>query len=131
MLMSVSLGYNCSDVAITTVHVVQSCHLDVGFTLSVHDVINKYFTQYIPGVITAGKALRNASSTPPPTPPPPAPPSPPAPPVDLSGNWTTTAHQNHVYVVKMDSAGALTMTTSDENGSVPSPADSPFTFTLL
>jgi hypothetical protein len=34
-------GHNCSDTAVTTVHLIQSCHLDAGFTDLTAGVINK------------------------------------------------------------------------------------------
>ena len=44
--------------SITTVHVVQSCHLDIGFTSRAVDVINLYFEVHIPTAIAVGRALR-------------------------------------------------------------------------
>ena len=48
---------------ITVVHVVQSCHLDIGFTSTMVDVINLYFRDHIPSAIAIGKAMRNGSSS--------------------------------------------------------------------
>lgn len=46
---------------ISVVHVVQSCHLDIGFTDTVVNVVNEYFDRHIPMAISTGKAMRNGS----------------------------------------------------------------------
>ena len=43
---------------ISKVHLVQSNHLDVGFTGSITTVLNQYFNTYIPGAINTTEALR-------------------------------------------------------------------------
>ena len=57
-------GWNCSDAVITKVHVVMSCHLDVGFTDLSAGVINRYLSHHIPTAIATAQALRNDSSIP-------------------------------------------------------------------
>ena len=46
---------------INTVHVVQSCHLDIGFTDTIVNVVNTYFDEHIPAAIATGKAMRNST----------------------------------------------------------------------
>ena len=58
-------GHNCSDVVITKVHLVASCHLDVGFTDLSAGVINTYLSHHIPTAIATAAALRADSSLPP------------------------------------------------------------------
>eukprot|EP00755_Sulcionema_specki_P036283 Sspe_Gene.106579::Locus_84648_Transcript_1_1_Confidence_1.000_Length_668::g.106579::m.106579 len=53
-------SYNCSQVKITTVHVVQSCHLDVGFADTAMGIINLYFDKHIPNMIKVGQELRSS-----------------------------------------------------------------------
>lgn len=48
-----------ADVNITTVHVVSSCHLDIGFKALSASVINEYFTRHIPLAIQIAGELRN------------------------------------------------------------------------
>jgi hypothetical protein len=48
---------------ITTVHLIQSNHLDVGYTATARDVINQYFTSYFPRAIKVGQELRRANGT--------------------------------------------------------------------
>jgi hypothetical protein len=57
-------GFLCAQTAITKVHVIQSCHLDVGFTDLSAGVINRYLSHHIPQAITTAAALRNDSSLP-------------------------------------------------------------------
>jgi len=52
------------DVAVKKVHVVQSCHLDVGFTDLSAGVVNKYLTEYIGTAVETAKQLRSNSSIP-------------------------------------------------------------------
>ena len=52
-------GLHCADVTVTMVHVVQSCHLDVGFDGSIKQVLSEYFTRYIPAAIATAKQMRN------------------------------------------------------------------------
>jgi hypothetical protein len=51
-------------VLITTVHLIQSCHLDAGFTGLAKDVLNKYFTHHIPTAIKTATNLRKDTSIP-------------------------------------------------------------------
>ena len=44
--------------AITKVHLVQSNHLDVGFTGSIVTVLNEYFDSYLPNAIKTSAALK-------------------------------------------------------------------------
>lgn len=44
-------------------HVVQACHLDVGFSDLAINVINKYFDSYFPEAITTATQLANDTST--------------------------------------------------------------------
>ena len=48
---------------IKKVHLVQACHLDVGFTDFSTNAINKYFEEYFPGIAKVGAELRNDNST--------------------------------------------------------------------
>ena len=49
--------------AIRKVHLVQSCHLDVGFTALAIDVINQYFDEFLPAAVaTAAELAANASA---------------------------------------------------------------------
>jgi len=57
-------GVRCEDTAVTVVHVVQSCHLDVGFDGSILMVLNEYFTNYIPSAIETAKQLRADTTIP-------------------------------------------------------------------
>ena len=45
---------------ITTVHLIQSNHLDVGYTADAVDVINTYFDSFFPRAIQVGKELRDS-----------------------------------------------------------------------
>ena len=47
------------DVPITTVHLIQSNHLDVGYTDNAVNVINQYFTEYFPRAAGIGAQLRS------------------------------------------------------------------------
>jgi len=58
-------GLHCTDVAVTSVHVVQSCHLDVGFDGSIQQVLSEYFTRYIPNAIATAAAMRADPTLPP------------------------------------------------------------------
>ena len=40
-------------------HVVQACHLDVGFAQTAIDIINLYFDEFIPEVLLVAAELRN------------------------------------------------------------------------
>eukprot|EP00756_Hemistasia_phaeocysticola_P056269 Hpha_TRINITY_DN3234_c0_g1::TRINITY_DN3234_c0_g1_i1::g.186050::m.186050 len=51
-------GWWCNDTVITTVHLIQSNHLDVGFSNLAAGVITEYFTHHIPLMISVGKKLR-------------------------------------------------------------------------
>ena len=44
--------------SITKVHLVQSNHLDVGFTGSITTVLNDYFDKYLPSAVNTSAALR-------------------------------------------------------------------------
>ena len=44
--------------AITKVHLVQSNHLDVGFTGSIVTVLNEYFDTYLPAAVNTSAALK-------------------------------------------------------------------------
>jgi hypothetical protein len=57
-------GFNCSDTLITTVHLIQSCHLDAGFTGLTAEVINRYFTHHIPTAIKTASDLRKDTTIP-------------------------------------------------------------------
>lgn len=48
---------------ISVVHVVQSNHLDIGFTDTVVNVVNLYFTDHIPSAIAVGKAMRHGNAS--------------------------------------------------------------------
>lgn len=52
-------GANCSDTEITTVHVINSCHLDIGFADSSAGIINRYFDHHFPLAISVGKQMRD------------------------------------------------------------------------
>lgn len=52
--------------AIEVVHVIQSNHLDLGFTGTFTNVVNSYFNRFIPAAIATGKALRASGGLPPP-----------------------------------------------------------------
>lgn len=43
------------------VHVINSCHLDIGFADSSQGIINRYFTHHFPMAVTVGKELRAAA----------------------------------------------------------------------
>jgi hypothetical protein len=58
-------GTHCEFTAVTHVHVVQSCHLDVGFDGTILDVLNEYFTRYIPAAIATAKQMANDKTLPP------------------------------------------------------------------
>ena len=58
---SAHTGFSCNETVITKVHLIQSCHLDVGFTDSAAGVINRYLTHHIPTAIASANALRNNS----------------------------------------------------------------------
>ena len=47
-------------VNITTVHVIESCHLDVGFANTSQGIINEYFTKHIPNALKTNRELRLA-----------------------------------------------------------------------
>lgn len=47
------------------VHIIQSCHLDVGFDGSIKQVLSEYFTQYIPKAIAVAKEMRGDATLPP------------------------------------------------------------------
>eukprot|EP01012_Entosiphon_sulcatum_P032079 TRINITY_DN40828_c0_g1_i1.p1 TRINITY_DN40828_c0_g1~~TRINITY_DN40828_c0_g1_i1.p1 ORF type:complete len:800 (-),score=122.49 TRINITY_DN40828_c0_g1_i1:16-2391(-) len=53
-------GPFCADTPITTVHVIQACHLDVGFADSAQGIINRYFTQHFPNITKIAQQLRDA-----------------------------------------------------------------------
>eukprot|EP00698_Gefionella_okellyi_P013605 TRINITY_DN3736_c0_g1_i1.p1 TRINITY_DN3736_c0_g1~~TRINITY_DN3736_c0_g1_i1.p1 ORF type:complete len:789 (-),score=169.87 TRINITY_DN3736_c0_g1_i1:1170-3536(-) len=55
-------GFNCADTEITTVHVIQACHLDVGFADSAIGIINRYFDHHFPMIAEVGEELRKTSS---------------------------------------------------------------------
>eukprot|EP00656_Telonema_subtile_P005519 TRINITY_DN1250_c0_g2_i2.p1 TRINITY_DN1250_c0_g2~~TRINITY_DN1250_c0_g2_i2.p1 ORF type:complete len:838 (-),score=162.47 TRINITY_DN1250_c0_g2_i2:112-2625(-) len=55
-------GHTCGDTLITKVHLIQSCHLDLGFTDSSAGVINRYLTHHIPTAIASANAMRNNSN---------------------------------------------------------------------
>eukprot|EP01116_Phalansterium_solitarium_P018609 TRINITY_DN499_c0_g1_i1.p1 TRINITY_DN499_c0_g1~~TRINITY_DN499_c0_g1_i1.p1 ORF type:complete len:799 (-),score=301.91 TRINITY_DN499_c0_g1_i1:735-3131(-) len=55
-------GWNCAQTTITTVHVVQSCHLDVGFADSSVGIINLYFDHHFPMAIQVGQQMRANTS---------------------------------------------------------------------
>jgi hypothetical protein len=57
-------GVSCGDTAVEVVHVVQSCHLDVGFDGTITMVLNEYFTKYIPSAIATAKQMRADASLP-------------------------------------------------------------------
>eukprot|EP00040_Diaphanoeca_grandis_P026011 m.144974 g.144974 ORF g.144974 m.144974 type:complete len:865 (-) comp30404_c0_seq3:55-2649(-) len=57
-------GEHCEFPVVTMVHVVQSCHLDVGFDGSIKQVLSEYFTRYIPSAIATAKEMRNNSQLP-------------------------------------------------------------------
>ena len=42
-------------------HVVQACHLDVGFAQTALDIINLYFDIFIPEVLSVAAELRNTT----------------------------------------------------------------------
>jgi hypothetical protein len=48
---------------ITTVHLIQSNHLDVGYTNTARNVINQYFTSFFPRAIKVGQDLRAKNGT--------------------------------------------------------------------
>lgn len=45
---------------VSVVHVINSCHLDIGFADSSQGIINRYFDHHIPTAITLGRQFRNA-----------------------------------------------------------------------
>ena len=49
--------------AIRKVHVIQSCHLDVGFSDLAVNIVNKYFDTFLPEAIAIAKELAAANST--------------------------------------------------------------------
>ena len=51
--------------AIEVVHVIQSNHLDLGFTGTFTNVVNSYFREFIPAIVATGKALRHSGGLPP------------------------------------------------------------------
>ena len=57
-------GDYCNDTLITKVHVITSCHLDVGFTDSSAGVINKSLSEGLPRAIQAAQELRNNTALP-------------------------------------------------------------------
>lgn len=52
-------GYMCMFARIKTVHVVQACHLDVGFAETAVDIVNLYFDHHIPMAISVAQQLRD------------------------------------------------------------------------
>ena len=48
---------------VDVVHVINSCHLDIGFARSSADIINLYFDHHFPLAITVGKSLRTAQGS--------------------------------------------------------------------
>ena len=57
-------GFTCNATVMKKVHVIQSCHLDAGFTDTTAGVLNTYFTRHLPNAIATAAALRNDSSLP-------------------------------------------------------------------
>eukprot|EP00041_Stephanoeca_diplocostata_P034203 m.1150901 g.1150901 ORF g.1150901 m.1150901 type:complete len:780 (+) comp24479_c0_seq2:116-2455(+) len=49
------------NITVTTVHIINSCHLDIGFADSSVGIINRYFDHHIPLAVTLGKEFRNSS----------------------------------------------------------------------
>ncbi len=45
---------------ITTIYLVSSCHLDVGFANSAQNIVNEYFDKYFPSAIATAEELRRA-----------------------------------------------------------------------
>lgn len=56
-------GGRCQQSTITTVHVVQSCHLDVGFADTAPGIINRYFDTLIPRAISVAAELKADKTT--------------------------------------------------------------------
>ena len=46
-----------------TVHVINSCHLDIGFKDTAASIVNLYFDQHIPNVVALGRKIRNGTFT--------------------------------------------------------------------
>jgi len=57
-------GFHCAQKLIKKVHVIQSCHLDVGFTNLSAGVIDLYLNDHIPKAIRVAAELRNRSELP-------------------------------------------------------------------
>eukprot|EP01060_Flectonema_neradi_P006477 TRINITY_DN14382_c2_g2_i1.p1 TRINITY_DN14382_c2_g2~~TRINITY_DN14382_c2_g2_i1.p1 ORF type:complete len:722 (+),score=112.55 TRINITY_DN14382_c2_g2_i1:43-2166(+) len=57
-LLALLAAFSASAVNITTVHVVQSCHLDVGFANSAVGIINLYFDHHIPYAMQVASELQ-------------------------------------------------------------------------
>ena len=49
----------CQDANITTVYLISSCHLDVGFADTAQNIVNEYFDKYFPNAVNTAKELRN------------------------------------------------------------------------
>ena len=45
-----------------TVHVINSCHLDIGFADSAANIINRYFDDHIPRALSVAEELRASSA---------------------------------------------------------------------
>ena len=56
MLLSVLVAV-LADTPITVVHVINSCHLDIGFADSAAGIINRYFDHHLPEAASVGAAL--------------------------------------------------------------------------
>ena len=48
---------------VTTVHVINSCHLDIGFKDSSVNIINLYFDHHLPKAASVGRELRKPQAT--------------------------------------------------------------------
>lgn len=57
------IGSRCDIPPVTTVHVVQSCHLDVGFAQTAPDIVNLWFGHHFPMAIAVAAELRQQNGT--------------------------------------------------------------------
>ncbi len=48
---------------IRTVHVVQACHVDMGFGGTIAGIVNEWFDTYFPRIISVAEQLREANSS--------------------------------------------------------------------
>jgi hypothetical protein len=55
--------YNSPKAKITEVHVIQGCHLDVGFANTAVDIVNLWFNEHLPRAAAVGAELQRRNGT--------------------------------------------------------------------